>query len=130
MRLDGEIDKEQYENKWAELQLTVECLRDKIKAHGKADDQFNDTLIGLFEIASAAGELFAKSNNDEKRRTLLRFIFASLQIKDGIIYYKLNFPFSEISNSADSNPNHSEPRKNNDLTPKTGNFEICEDNSI
>ena len=130
MRLDGEINKEQYENKRAELQLTIERMRDKIKAHGKADDQFNDTLIGLFEIASAAGELFAKSNDDEQKRTLLRFIFETLKIKEGTIYYKLNFPFSEMSNFADSNPNHSEPRQNNDLTPKTGNFEICEDNSI
>ena len=52
--------------------------------------------IGLFEIASAAGDLFIHSQDINQKRLLLRFIFESLQIKEGTIHYKLNFPFSEM----------------------------------
>ena len=130
MRLDGELTKEQYEDKRAELQISIERLRDKVRAHGKADDRFNETLMGLFEIASAAGELFVKSNDYEQKRLLLRFIFESLQIKDGTIHYKLRFPFSEMEDSSNSGSNHSEPSKNNDLTPENGNSGICENTPV
>lgn len=131
MRLDEELTAEEYEDKRAELQLEIDRANDKIKAHGKADDDFDSTLIGLFEIAAASGELFAKSKDIEQKRLLLRFIFESLNIKEGTIHYKLNFPFSEIEQSY-SNLDRitSEPLHGNDLSAKTEPFKISKNSSI
>ena len=38
--------------------FTTRTIKLCIKVHGKADDDFNETLIGLFEIASASKELY------------------------------------------------------------------------
>ena len=130
MRLDGELSKEQYEDKKAELQLNIERSKDKLKAHGKADDDFNETLIGLFEIASASKELFHRSKDINQKRLLMRFIFESLQIKEGTIYYKLNFPFSEMEMNSNSGGNHSEPLPSNGYSGKTGDSETSQNTSI
>lgn len=130
LRLDGELTKEQYEDKRAELQLNIERNRDKLKAHGKADDEFNDTLIGLFEIASASKELFHKSKDINQKRLLMRFIFESLQLKEGTIYYKLNFPFSNIELNSNTKGNHSEPLSAKGHSEKTGILEISQKQSI
>lgn len=130
MRLDGELSKEQYEDKKAELQLNIERSKDKLKAHGKADDDFNETLIGLFEIASASKELFHRSKDINQKRLLMRFIFESLQIKEGTIYYKLNFPFSEMEMNSNSGGNHSEPLSGNGYSGKTGDSETSQNTSI
>ncbi len=130
MRLDGELSKEQYEDKKAELQLNIERSKDKLKAHGKADDDFNETLIGLFEIASASKELFHRSKDINQKRLLMRFIFESLQIKEGTIYYKLNFPFSEMEMNSNSGENHSEPLSGKGYSEKNGILEIGEKTSI
>ena len=130
MRLDGELTKEQYEDKRAELQISIERTKDKLKAHGKADDSFNETLIGLFEIASAAGDLFIHSHDINQKRLLLRFIFESLQIKEGTIHYKLNFPFSEMEKNSNSGGISGEPLSGNGYSEKTGNLKSLENSSI
>lgn len=130
MRLDGEIDKEAYEDKRAQLQIEIDRANDKIKAHGKADDSFNETLLGLFEIASEAGELFRSSKNIELKRLLLRFLFDSLKIKEGVIYYKLKTPFAEMEDFANSGNNSSEPPSSNGFSGNSGNFEDVKNSSI
>lgn len=42
MRLDDEITKEQYEDKRDELTLKKNRIESEIKAHGEADDGFNE----------------------------------------------------------------------------------------
>lgn len=112
LRLDGELTKEQYEEKRAALQLQIDEATAQLKTHRKADDGFNETLVGLFEIASASYELFHKSKSLEQKRLLMRFIFEKLMIDEGTIHYKLNFPFSEIEEidlNSNSEGNRSEP---------------------
>ena len=130
MRLDGELSTEQYEDKRAELQIEIDRAQDEIKAHGKASDDFDETLVGLFEIAAAAGDLFNRSKDIDQKRLLMSFIFESLQIKEGAIYYKLNFPFSEMEDSANSGRNHSEPASNKALSPKTSEFKISKNQPV
>lgn len=128
LRLDGELSKEQYEEKRADLQLQIEEAQAQLKVHRKADDGFNDTLIGLFEIASAAQELFQKSNDIEQKRLLLRFIFEKLLIREGTIYYKLNFPFSEIELNTNSGSNSTEPlqdKASGQISPDFDDPENC-----
>ena len=86
--------------------------------------------IGLFEIASAAGDLFIHSQDINQKRLLLRFIFESLQIKEGTIHYKLNFPFSEMEKNSNSSGNSSEPLSSNGYSEKTCIFKTEQKTSI
>lgn len=118
MRLDDEIDKETYETKRCEIQVSIDRYKTQLNAHGKADDKFNDTLISLFEIASRSGDLFERSNNIETKQMLMRFVFDKLYLHEGSVHYKLRFPFSELSKMAKSN----EPLQINELSKETGIF--------
>lgn len=51
---------------------------------------------------SVAASLFEKSNDIEQKRLLLKFMFKELKMKDGVIGYELNFPFSEIEKMNDN----------------------------
>lgn len=129
MRLDDEIDKETYETKKYELQASIETYNDKLKLHSNADDKFNDTLISLFDIASQSGYLFEHSKDIETKRLLMRFVFDKLQIKEGVVHYKLRFPFSEMEQNSSANGNNNEPLKINDLSQKTRILEKDEKSS-
>ena len=119
MRLDDEIDKETYETKKYELQASIESYNDKLKLHSNADDKFNDTLISLFDIASQSGYLFEHSKDIETKRLLMRFVFDKLQIKEGVVHYKLRFPFCEFIKFTNSNNNNNEPLQINKLSQET-----------
>lgn len=96
LRLDGELDRETFDTKRNEIQLKMHQLKNKIIAHEKADESFNGAIIELFDIATDAGYLFAKSSELELKRFLLKFVFKELWLTEGKLTYKLNFPFSEF----------------------------------
>lgn len=96
LRLDGELDRETFDTKRNEIQLKMHQLKNKIIAHEKADESFNGAIIELFDIATDAGYLFAKSSELELKRFLLKFVFKELWLTEGKLTYELNFPFSEF----------------------------------
>ncbi len=93
LRLDGELDRETFDAKRNELQLKVNRVKDKILAHEKADESFNNTLLELLDIATESGYLFSRSQNIELKRFLLKFVFKNLWLTEGKLTYELNFPF-------------------------------------
>ena len=99
LRLDGEIDRETFDLKRNELQVKLNRLKNKITAHEKADDSFDNTILGLLDIATQAGNIFDRSQNLELKRLLLKFVFESLTLTEGVLSYKLKFPFNEFVNS-------------------------------
>lgn len=107
LRLDGEINKSTYEVKHAELQRKYDDVEQKLKAHRKADDGFNDTLLGLHEIATKAGDVFAGGYSLERKRSLLKFIFERLEMEEGRIGYVLNKPFDMIESSVSGSGSNS-----------------------
>ncbi len=107
MRLDGEINKSTYETKSAEMKCRLAEIENKLKAHTKADDGFNDTLIGLHEIANHAGDVFAGGYDLERKRSLLKFVFERLEMDEGRIGYKLNSPFDMIESSVSGSGSNS-----------------------
>lgn len=102
MRLDEEIDKQTYEDKRDELNLKKGRIEDEIKAHGKADDGFNETVLDLFELVKHIGDTFASGKSIENKQLLLHFIFKKLVLKEGNIGYELNPPFCYIESSLSS----------------------------
>ena len=99
MRLDGELDRETFDLKRNEIQVKINRLKNKVTAHEKADNSFDETILGMLDIATQAGNIFDKSQNLELKRLLLKFVFESLTLTEGVLTYKLKFPFNEFVNS-------------------------------
>ena len=93
LRLDGELDRETFDIKRNELQIKLNRLRNKVTAHEKADNAFNETLLDLLDIATQASYIFEKSQNLELKRLLIKFVFDKLILTEGVLSYKLKFPF-------------------------------------
>lgn len=93
MRLDGELDRETFDLKRNEIQVKINRLKNKVTAHEKADNSFDETLLGLLDIATQAGNIFERSQNLDLKRLLLKFVFESLTLTEGTLTYKLKFPF-------------------------------------
>lgn len=53
----------------------------------------------MLDIATQAGNIFERSQNLELKRLLLKFVFESLTLTEGVLSYKLKFPFDEFVNS-------------------------------
>lgn len=102
MYIDGDIEKEIYESKKAELELSKAQLEEKIKAHSTADNSFNDLISELIEIIKNFANIFNFSTNIELKRNLLKLVFRTLEIKEGNLGYALSFPFSEMQNLSTS----------------------------
>lgn len=99
MRLDGELDRETFDTKRNEIQVKLNRLKNKVTAHEKADKSFDETILGLLDIATQAGYIFDRSQNLELKRLLLKFVFERLTLTEGVLSYKLKFPFNEFVNS-------------------------------
>ena len=96
LRLDGELDRETFDFKRNDIQLRMNRLKNKVSSHEKADKSFNDTILGLLDLATQAGSIFEKSQNLELKRLLLKFVFERLSVNEGKLNYKLKFPFGEF----------------------------------
>ena len=99
MRLDGELDRETFDLKRNEIQVKLNRVKNKITTHEKADSSFDETILGLLDIATQAGNIFERSQNLDLKRLLLKFVFESLTLTEGVLTYKLKFPFNEFVNS-------------------------------
>ena len=102
MRLDDEIDKQTYEDKRDDMLLKKSRLMGEIKAHGEADDGFNETVLDLFELVHHIGNTFSGGHSIENKQLLLHFIFKKLVLKEGNIGYELNAPFCYMESSTSS----------------------------
>ena len=60
---------------------------------------FDETILGLLDIATQAGSVFDKSNNNELKRLLLKFVFESLTLTEGKLTYKLRFSFNKFADN-------------------------------
>ena len=99
LRLDGELDRETFDHKRNDLQLKITRLKNKVVAQEKADNSFDETILGLLDIATQAGQVFERSQNLELKRLVLKFVFESMKLTEGKLTYKLNFPFNEFVNA-------------------------------
>ena len=68
----------------------------RITTHEKADTNFDETILGLLDIATQAGYFFEKSSNVDLKRLLLKFVFENITLTEGVISYKLRFPFNDF----------------------------------
>ena len=122
MRLDDEIDKQTYEDKRDEMNLKKSRIESEIKAHGVADDGFNEVVLDLLDLVCHIGDAYRAGKSIENKQLLLHFLFKELKLKEGNVGYELNPPFcymesSESSQGSNSGENSQscEPLKNQGL---------------
>lgn len=121
-----------------EIQVKITRLNNKIVAHEKADNSFDETILGLLDIATQAGYIFEKSSNVDLKRLLLKFVFENITLTEGVISYKLRFPFNEFANLTTPKRNRPTPyeptpslislgvRANNNQNVQSGYMNFCE----
>ena len=66
-------------------------------AHEKADSSFDNTILGLLDIATQAGYVFEKSSNIDLKRLLLKFVFENI-CYHGICNQRLRLPVLRLQN--------------------------------
>lgn len=97
MRLEGKISEEVYEMKSKSLNEELVALNEEKKAHQKADDDFEGTVITAFTLASKAYSIFKSSKIPEKRN-LLAYMFSNLQLEGEKVHFSLKKPFDLMVN--------------------------------
>lgn len=93
MRLDQEITKEEFAIKRDEYKLEKYRLELLKNSHQIANDGFNETVLSMFDLLSSAKSIFKSSTDIKNKQLLLHFIFEKLELKEGVISYKLKSPF-------------------------------------
>ena len=78
-------------------------MHKKENLHRAADDNVNDTIINLFRAAQHISDNFIKSSEVATKRTILKSIFRTLQLKDTTLCYDLNFPFNILYKNTENN---------------------------
>ena len=68
-----------------------------------ADDNVNDTIVNLFHAVQHISDNFIKSSEVATKRTILKSIFRTLQLKDTTLCYDLNFPFNVLYKNTENN---------------------------
>jgi site-specific DNA recombinase len=93
LRMSDEISKEEFvrnKKRYKDRQLEIVEL---IHAYDVTEDEFNNKLILLINIASGASRLFRGSDTHEKRE-MLSFIFQNLKLNGKKLEYTMRYPFS------------------------------------
>lgn len=92
MRADGEIDKETYSRKKNKYIEELNNLKSTLAKHNKYEDKFVKLGVKFFEISQKAKEEYQKLKPDRKRM-LLRLIYASITLNQGKINSTYTTPF-------------------------------------
>lgn len=117
--IDKKIDEDLFKPKMAALKLEKAQIENKVQAHSNADDKFNETLLGLLNIANNAGEMFRKGSNLEVKRLMMKLVIRTLELDGKNVGFSLCFPYSELQNftqnekwrpHGDSNPGYRRER--------------------
>ena len=100
LRLDKSITQDEYDKKARELKERQTEIAARIEQHQKGEGDFRATLESLISLASRAGELFERSNMDQKRQ-LVAFVFSNLQLRGKKLEYSMRSPFDLMVNRRD-----------------------------
>ena len=124
MRLDQEITKDEYETKRDEYKLERSRLELLKKSHQVADDGFNETVLNMFDLLTSAKRVFKSATDIKNKQLLLHFIFEKLELKEGVISYKLKSPFCYTKVDGSMSSMSPVPAKN------TKNWELIENTEL
>jgi hypothetical protein len=97
LRLELGITQDDYARKQTQLQNRRMEINAELERHADADGQFKIALTTLLSLSSRIGELFDRSQPEEKRR-LIGFLFSNLQMDEKKLVYSMRKPFDLFVN--------------------------------
>ena len=112
--LSNLINKTEYIRYKEKYSKRLEALLETKSKHAKANINYQQLGINIFEISQKGRELYEKRATLEEKREILNFVFSNLKIKDGIVDPVYQNGFEVIALHAkndtwlgdrDSNPN-------------------------
>ena len=98
--LDGVIEKDDFNKKRNSLREKQIDTEEMIKNCRVADDNFKDSLISLISMISNTHQIFIGSTI-EKKRQLINFVFANLQLEGENLRFSLRKPFDQFIKCSD-----------------------------
>ena len=93
MRINNEISKDEFTKNKKRLKDRQYEITELIHAYDVTEDEFNNRLICLLNIATGASRAFRGSDTHEKRE-MLSFIFQNLELRDKKLEYTMRYPFN------------------------------------
>lgn len=93
MRINNEISKDEFTKNKKRLKDRQYEITELIHAYDVTEDEFNNRLICLLNIATGASRAFRGSDTHEKRE-MLSFIFQNLELKEKKLEYTMRYPFN------------------------------------
>lgn len=94
--MDKAIDREEFEAKKKRLKDRQYEINALVQSFDEADDQFNNKLADLIELAAGAPNNFAGSGTTRKRE-LMNFVFQNLKLNGKKLEYSMRSPFKEFA---------------------------------
>ena len=98
-KLDGEINKEEWQEKNLKWKEELEEISNKIKSYNVANAKYYEEGIKIIELLKNAYSLYSRQNNTEKRK-MLKYVLSNCTIKDEKVSYEYNTPFAYFVNFA------------------------------
>lgn len=104
MRVDEQIDKENYDKKFKEFKKEKADILEAIKKHSDQEVKSAEYSVSFYDLSQRAKDIYSHPRRkDEEKRSLIRQMFASLHIEPntGKLTYKLTLPFKRLSELAE-----------------------------
>lgn len=95
LRVDGEIDEEQFALKMKEFKNKQEELLVEINKHDEGNKDYHLTVSSVLTLLQRAGELFRSSELEQKQQ-MLSYLFQNFELKDKVLQFKLKTPFDTV----------------------------------
>ncbi|MCX8008922.1 MAG: recombinase family protein [Patescibacteria group bacterium] len=103
MRVDEQIDKENYDKKFKEFKKEKADILEAIKKHSDQEVKSAEFSISFYDLSQRAKDIYTHPRRkDEEKRSLMRQMFASLHVdpNSGKIICELTLPFKRLSELA------------------------------
>lgn len=101
-RVDGVINKEFYEEKKRQYEEQQQAILDAKENHVKANIDYMQLGINLFELSQKGPELYSERALPEEKRELLNFMFLNLKLKDEKVIPTFQNGFEVIARHVES----------------------------
>ncbi|MCK5741358.1 MAG: recombinase family protein, partial [Chlorobi bacterium] len=101
-RLDGRISEEMYEDLIKEYDDRLYDMRFKLSQFTNSDVSYYTTANTILSLCERAGELFDRSEYEEKRE-ILKIVFQNFYLDGKKLEYKLKTPFQGVLQASESN---------------------------
>ena len=90
--LEDKLSEAEYDEKRGQLIITRDKIIRELEVNNNADDNFNERMIDVLQIAANAHKVFLLSTNEKKRR-LINLVLSTVKLNGRKLEYTLRPPF-------------------------------------